>query len=192
MTDSPTPAAPVRTGRWLSVVNAALGLVLLAVVIWLVLVLVLGSSVWPFGTTRADKVASRYDAVRAAAASEIKAFLSVDYKNMDPAIKRVLDGATGSFRQQYSSGKVGLKASAQAAHAVSKGRIRSVGVSELDANSAVVFIAADSVVSNSRTKTQKPTKSCPHSGEVCRFYRLKVTMRLTGAGWKMANLELMS
>lgn len=192
MTEPLSAAGPPRAGRALSLLNAVLAVALVAVVIWLVLVLALGAKAWPFGSSHADKVASRYDAVRAAATSEIKAFLTLDYKNMDPVLKRVLNGGTGKFRRQYSSGRVGLKTSAQAAHTVSHGRIRSVGVSELGPNSAVVFVAADALVRNSRTAKQKPTSSCPHSGEVCRFYRLKVSMKLTGAGWKMADLEPMS
>lgn len=144
------------------------------------------------GTTKAERSAQSYADVRSAASNEITAFLRVDYKNMDSLSAAVLDGATGKFKEQYSATKENLKAAAQSGRARSTGSVKQIGISELKDDSATVFVAADAVVTNNKTGKAKATKSCPHEGSVCRFYRLKVEMTQTSDGWKMSNLGFVS
>ena len=150
-------------------------LVLLATTI---LLFAKGASATP-GDSRAETLSRRYDEVTKAARAETEAFLTVDYKNMDPLIETVLAGSTGSFKQQYDRAKVNLKASAQQARATSTGKVRHVGVGDVDASDAVVFVAADSEVRNKSTKG----KSQP------RYYRLKLTMVRQGEKWLTSNLQ---
>jgi len=130
----------------------------------------------------AATMSSRYRAVTKAADDETKAFLTVDYQNMDPLIDKVLAGATGSFKSQYSGARTNLKTSAGTAQAVSTGNVLATGVSDLDAKHAVVFVAANSSVRNKSTKG----KSEP------RYYRLKLTMTHEGGQWKTSDLEFVS
>ena len=117
-----------------------------------------------------------------AAKAETLAFLTIDYKNMDPLIDKVIAGAAGDFKQQYAGARANLKSSTQQAQAVSTGKIKGVGVGDLDDNTAVVFVAVDSQVINKSTKG----KGVP------RYYRLKLTMVHQGSKWLTSNLEFVS
>jgi Mce-associated membrane protein len=174
--------------RW---VNVVLGVFALGLAVWLVLLLAVGPSVLP-GTTKGERAAQKYDDVTAAVGKEVRAFLHVDYKKMDPLLDAVLDGATGKFRQQYAATRPGLKTAAQQAHATSTGTVKEIGISDLQGASATVFVAADAVVTNKSTTKTAATKACPHQGAVCRFYRLKVGMTHTADGWKMSSLDFVS
>lgn len=175
-------------GGWL---NAVLGVLLVALVATTVLVLVKGNRATP-GESGAEKISRQYDIVTRAATEEINAFLTVDFKNMDPLVAKVLAGAAGEFKTQYDGSKVNLIAAAQSAKARSEGTVRAVGISDINSTSAVVFVAADSVVSNKTTKKVKATQSCPHAGATCRFYRFKIGMTNTSEGWKMSKLDFVS
>ncbi len=91
----------------------------------------------------------------------------------------MLAGATGTFKTQYEQAKVTLKASAEQSKAMSTGKVLSVGISDIDDTDAVVFVAADSQVTNASTKG----KAQP------RYYRLKLTMLRKGDKWLTSNLQ---
>ena len=153
-------------------------LVALVLVVASVLLFREGASATP-GDSRAETLSRQYEDVTEAAREQTEAFLTVDYKDMDPLIEEVLAGATGSFKDQYERAKVNLKASAQTSQAVSTGKVLSVGVGDIDDSDAVVFVAADSQVTNSSTKG----KAQP------RYYRLKLTMTRQGDKWLTSNLQ---
>jgi Mce-associated membrane protein len=182
-----------RTGTWRGWpwVNALLGVLVLALVVYLLVLLAAGSRAAP-GTTKGERAEQRYDDVRAAVSKGIEAFLRVDYKNMDPLLDAVLDGSTGTFKQQYAATRSSLKSAAQQAKATSTGTIKQIGVSELKGDQATVFVAADAVVTNSTTTKNPATATCPHKGAGCRFYRLKVGMTDTSDGWKISSLDFVS
>lgn len=183
-----TEAAKPGRSAWLTWVLCALVLALLG---YLVVVLAVGARAVP-GTARAERTAQQLDDVRAAARAEMSAFLEVDYRDMDPLFAKVLDGATGTFKKQYAASQVDLRAAAQTARAKSSGTVRKVGISRLSGRSALLFVAADSVVTNRQTAKVKATKECPHAGAACRFYRFKIQMTRTADGWKMSSLDLVS
>jgi hypothetical protein len=67
--------------------------------------------VWPAavpGASAAEKADDRDVAVTAAATNVTKAFLDVDYSDMDPRIAKVLALSTGTFKNQYETAKVDL------------------------------------------------------------------------------------
>jgi Mce-associated membrane protein len=128
---------------------------------------------------RAEKTSHQFKAISKAARAETQAFLNVDYTNMDPLMAKVLAGATGSFKQQYAGARANLKASATTALARSTGKVRSVGVGDLTPKTAVVFVAADSQVTNKSTAG----KAQP------RYYRLKLTMVKQGDAWLTSDLQ---
>jgi Mce-associated membrane protein len=127
-------------------------------------------------------LSKEYRAVSKAAEDETIAFLTIDYKNMDPLIDKVLSGATGSFKSQYAGARSNLKSSATSARAVSSGKVLSTGISDIDSDTAVVFVAADSAVKNKSTKG----KTEP------RYYRLKLTMTRKGGQWLASDLQFVS
>ena len=87
-------------------------LVALLLVVTSVLLFTRGAAAAP-GDSRAEKLSSQYDEVTKAARDETLAFLTVDYKNMDPLIDKVLAGATGNFKDQYERAKDTLKTTAR-------------------------------------------------------------------------------
>jgi Mce-associated membrane protein len=131
------------------------------------------------GDAKAESLSRQSKAVSKAAKDETLAFLTVDYKNMDALIAKVLSGASGSFKEQYSGAKSNLKSSAARAKAVSTGKVLSVGISDIDKDHAVVFVAANSQVTNASTKG----KAVP------RYYRLKLTMVRQGDTWRTSDLQ---
>ncbi len=172
-----------------------LGALVLALLAYLVVVLVRGAAALP-GTSPAEHAEDSYGSVRAATRGAVLAFLHVDYRNMDAVTGTVVHDSTGKFRKQYAATRVNLKAAAQSARATSHGRIRYVGVSQLAGDQvgdrATTFVAADSVVRNKSSKKAKPTKSCPHQGAVCRYYRFRIQLTRTDDGWKMSGLDFVS
>jgi Mce-associated membrane protein len=172
------PATPPGTATsWRTTNLALIGVAVLLVVASIVL-FTKGASAAP-GDSRAERLSEDYAQVTKAARAETLAFLTVDYKDMDPLIAEVLAGATGTFKSQYEKAKVNLKASAQQSQAVSTGKVLSVGVGDIDDSDAVVFVAADSQVSNKSTKG----KAQP------RYYRLKLSLTRKGDKWLTSNLQ---
>jgi Mce-associated membrane protein len=169
--DEPAPSSWRRVNLLLAVVA---GLLVVAIVV----LAVLGLRTDP-AQARAKDETKRFAAVTKAATDETVAFLTVDYKNMEPLIAKVLAGAAGDFKQQYGGAKENLENSATAALAVSTGKVRKVGVAELTGKTAVVFVAADSQVTNKGTSG----KAQP------RYYRLKLTMVLQSGKWLTSDLE---
>ncbi len=109
------------------------------------------------------------------------AFLTVDYRNMDPLIDKVLAGATGQFKEQYERAQVTLKTTAQQAQSVATGKVREVGIGDIDADTAVVFVAADGSVTNKSTKGKAEPRT----------YRFKLTMVRKGDKWLTSDLQIL-
>jgi Mce-associated membrane protein len=133
------------------------------------------------GDSKAEALSEQYEDVTAAARSETLAFLTVDYKNMDPLIEKVLAGSTGTFKEQYEGARANLKATAQQGRSVATGEVKEVGIGDIDGDTAVVFVAADGSVTNKNTKG----KAQP------RAYRFKLTMVRKGDKWLTSDLQIL-
>ena len=171
----PVDGAPRGSWRTVNLVLLVLAVLLAAATVVFV---VRGTRTDP-GSERAETLSRQYTAVSRAAKAETLAFLTLDYRDMDSLIDKVLAGATGSFKEQYSGARDNLKTSATTAEAVSTGKVRSVGIGEISGSNAVVFVAADSQVRNKSTKGAAQP----------RYYRLKLTMVRKGSTWLTSNLE---
>lgn len=180
------PAA-VSSGRpvWLWT-TVALGVVLLAVVATIAtLALVrddgtreLQSAAMPWEDPGGELTESSR-AVAAAAREETLAFLEVDYRDMEPLTEKVLDGATGEFKKQYADRVEDLVTQAKQNRSISEGEVVSLGVGELDDDSALVHVAANSQVQNRSTGgTPQP-----------RYYRLQLDMVREGDRWLVSQLQ---
>ena len=179
MTDPAPVAADTRTSwRWANITLIVLALVLAATA---TLLFTRGAAAAP-GDSEAETLSRHYAEVRKAASNETLAFLTVDHTNMDPLIAKVISGATGTFKEQYEGAKVQLKSSAEQAKAVSTGKVRSVGIADIDDRNAVAFVAADSQVTNASTKGRPQP----------RYYRLKLTMVRKGDAWLASNLQFVN
>jgi Mce-associated membrane protein len=161
-----------------SLITIALAVLLVVLLGWLVLFAVRGDVAAP-GSTPAEEQAQEFADIERAARAEALAFLTIDHTKMDELTERVLDGATGSFKKQYQSSLKTLKESASSQESFSTGRVDEIGLSEVDADSASVFVAAGSKVKNKGTK-----------GEVeDRTWRIKLTMAKEDSRWLVSQLE---
>ncbi len=133
------------------------------------------------GDSKAEALSRQYEDVTAAARAQTHAFLTVDYKNMDPLIEKVLAGATGTFKEQYQGAKANLKATAQQGQSVATGEVKEVGIGDIDGDTAVVFVAADGSVTNKNTKGKAQPRS----------YRFKLTMVREGDKWLTSDLQIL-
>ncbi|HET8561402.1 MAG TPA: hypothetical protein VFL69_12845 [Marmoricola sp.] len=161
--------------------NAVLGVVLVLLVAAAVFVLVQRPGGDP-GSAAAESLSHEYAAVTAAARRETAAFLTVDYKNMEPTVRTVLAGATGQFKKEYQKAEVNLRAAAHQSKATSTGKVRAVGIGDIDSDSAIVYVAADSTVSNESTGHKKEP----------RYYRFQLNMTLVKGKWLTSDLHFVS
>jgi len=127
-------------------------------------------------------------AVAAAAKNGVRAFLDIDYRDIDGRSARVLDLSTGLFRQQYADRTTDLRIATTRARSVSRGTIRAVGVHRVNRDTATAVVAADAVLSSTATRNLKPTKSCPRAGVRCQHYRFLVTLTRAENTWLMSDL----
>jgi Mce-associated membrane protein len=168
----------VRQLNRTTVTNAVLAVILVALCGWLALFAIRGSEAAP-GSTPTEKLADQYSDISRAAHSETLAFLAIDHKRMDELTQRVLDGATGTFEKQYKASLKSLKETAVSQESISKGRVDEVGVSEVEARTATVFVAAGSKVQNKGTKGKVEDRS----------WRIKLTMAKEHGRWLVSQLE---
>ena len=155
-------------------------LVALLLIVTSVVLFTKGAAATP-GDSRAEALSRQYDEVTKAARAETVAFLTVDHRNMDPLIDKVLAGATGQFKEQYGRAQVTLKTTAQQAQSVATGKVREVGIGDIDADTAIVFVAADGSVTNKSTKGKAEPRS----------YRFKLTMVRKGDKWLTSDLQIL-
>ena len=150
------------------------------------------AAIWPSavpGASSAEKANARDLAVRVAATNVTKAFLDVDYRDMDPRIAKVLDLSTGTFKNQYDTAKVNLKTQSEAAKAVASGAVRYVGIADIDDDTAVVYVAADTTVSNNAIEQDK---AAGKQVQDRRYYRFQLNLSKVGARWLLNDLQFIS
>ena len=126
-----------------------------------------------------DELTDAQQEVARAARTEALAFLTVDHTDMEPLIEAVLAGATGDFKEQYESQREKLTSEAIRTEATSTAEVVALGVGELDDDSAVVLLAANSTVANTRTGNE---------GQV-RYYRLRLDLVREGDRWLTSDLR---
>ena len=172
------PAGPASTSwRWANIVLMVLALLLVAAS---ALLFTRGAAATP-GDSEAEALSRQYEDVTAAARDQTRAFLTVDYKNMDPLTEKVLAGATGTFKDQYERARPNLKATAQQGRSVATGKVREVGIGDIDGDTAIVFVAADGSVRNKNTKGKDEPRT----------YQFKLTMVHKGDKWLTSDLQIL-
>jgi Mce-associated membrane protein len=121
---------------------------------------------------------SRRQAALAAARQMAVNFTTLDYRHGKADLQRVLDGATGDFKQEFGNGFDQLGQIISRNQAVSQGQVLEAGLVSSDADSARVLVVADSTVSNKATPTGQR-----------RHYRMQLDLRREGGRWLTSNLE---
>ncbi|MDP3968169.1 MAG: hypothetical protein Q8Q02_07795 [Nocardioides sp.] len=118
------------------------------------------------------------DAALAAARSQARAFTTIDYREVDDSLDRVLAGATGEFAEQFEESRDDIAIGARQNQSVSRGDIVSAGVVSLTDDRAQVIVVVDGEVSNISTEEPQP-----------RFYRLQLELVRESDRWLTSQLE---
>ena len=149
-------------------------------VLSVVLAGLVGGIAWLLGTSEPvdEGLTAAQHEVAAAARAEALAFLTVDHRTMDVVVERVLDGATGEFREEYESQSRRLTREATRTRATSAGEVVALGVSDLGDDAATVLVAANSTVTN--TSTDEPQ---------VRYYRLELGLVREDGRWLTSTLR---
>lgn len=158
-----------RGGGWLV---GALALALVG------LLVAIGVVVTGRGSTDDELTDAQHEVARAAR-TEALAFLTVDHTDMEPLVEAVLAGATGDFEKQYASQRKELTREAIRTRATSTAEVVALGVGDLDDDSAVVLLAANSTIANTKTGSD---------GQV-RYYRLRLDLVREGGRWLTSDLR---
>lgn len=167
--DTGTPAVGSR-GRWLRWPTSAAAVLLVVALGAAVVLLAL--------STTADGLDGRRGAFVQTARQGVLNLTTVRYATAPEDVQHLLDGASGSFAQDFGGRKDSYIQVVQKAQVNSEGKVLAAGLERLDGNTAVVLVASTAKVSNS---------SAPQGEE--RSYRLRVTVTDTDGRMTVSNVE---
>jgi Mce-associated membrane protein len=157
--------------RW-RLVNAALAVLLVVVAV--------GASVAVSRWQDQRRLEGDRQAALAAAKQAAVNFVSVSQSTVDADMQRIIDSATGDFKDQYVSNKATFHDQIVANKASATGTVLRAAILSSDSDSAVVLVAVDATIKNAGT----PDGRLSH-------YRLQLNMaRDGGTGrWLVAQLD---
>ena len=175
MTD-PTGEAPPRLPLSRRARTAVIALSVLAV-------LLVAASVGLAVTVKAhlddrDALESARNAAVAAARQQIVNLDSLSYQTIDEDLARVLAGATGTFKDQFSRAQKDLKPVILQNKSVSTGSVLFAGVVRADTDTATVLVAVDRTVKDAT----QPSGAVAHD-------RWRVDLEKHGGRWLVSDLE---
>jgi Mce-associated membrane protein len=178
------PARPVRetarTHRRVPVdwVRRARGrLTVWAAVVVVVCALVIAAvQGWQYNDQRRLEEA-RQQALAAARQTTVN-FVTISAATVDRDLKRVADGATGDFKDEFTQGMPQVRAAVVENKVDSHGTVLRAAVVSFDRGSAVVLVAVDATVSN----VNAPTGRLAH-------YRIRVNLAMVNGVWLVSTLE---
>lgn len=113
----------------------------------------------------------------AAAKQGVIDMTSIDFQHAEADIQRVLDSATGQFKDDFAKEANDFVMASKQSQVVSRGVVNTAGVESMDRDSAVVLVSATSFVTN-----------LAGAKEESRSWRLRVTVAKDGDQIKMAKL----
>ena len=158
--------------------NLLLLLVGLALGVALALILTRASDAPPGETEARRRDQANADVTRAATA-EVQAFLGIDHENVDEQGQTVLDGATGDFKEQYAGELARLRQSARNQQSTALATVLQVGISDIDATTATVSVAANTEVTSKSTDGEARTVP----------WRIQLDMVKEGGRWLTSGLR---
>lgn len=130
---------------------------------------------------RADarEAQARYGAVLQAARDEAEAFVNIRYDDARESIDRVVEGATGRFRDQYTSSTADVIEVLERNRSVLQGDVVWAGVVDVDDDRATVIAATSGTVANKQTKGEPVTRD----------YRLRLELERVDGEWLTSDLR---
>jgi Mce-associated membrane protein len=126
---------------------------------------------------RSRAEAATADAVRAARLT-VQNFVSISAATIDRDLKRVSDGATGDFADEFERGKAQVKTVVVANKVRSTGTILEAAVDTSDKDSARILVVVDATVINVNAP----------KGQL-RHYRISVDLAKVKDDWRVSTLK---
>ena len=168
----PAPRRPRVASKWWRDVNVVLGL---ALVLAVVLAVVSGLR-WQDQRT-AER--GRQEALAAAKQAAVN-FVSISVSSVDSDMQRIIDGATGEFKEEYEGNKATFRTQIVENKASSTGTVLRAAILSSDSDSAVVLVALDATITN----VNSPDGKLSH-------YRMQLDLALdAGSGrWLVSRLD---
>jgi len=168
-----TPAAPVAAKEPMSPVK-------LAAVIGVVVVLVLGATVGWLGyrTAESRQLAEQRDVFLQVGRQAALNLTTIDVATVDADVQRILDSATDSFYDDFSSRTQPFVDVVRQAQSRSVGEVTSAGLESEDAEGAQVLVAITVRTSNVGAPEQEP-----------RAWRMRISVKKVGEDTKVSNVE---
>lgn len=120
----------------------------------------------------------RRAAAAAAAQRTVVNFISISADSVDKDLQNILAGATGDFKDEFSATMQQVRTTVLENKVSSVGKLKRIGITECDSDSAVVLLAVDATVKNVRA----PQGRLSH-------YRFQVDMAHEGGKWLVARLQ---
>jgi Mce-associated membrane protein len=105
-------------------------------------------------------------------------FTTLDHRTFDEDVALVLDGATGTFRDEFRAGVEQTRSLVTENQSVSTGQVTEAAVMSADDDSARVLLVVDTEVTNSASPTPLP-----------RHYRVQMDLSRTGDRWLASDLR---
>jgi Mce-associated membrane protein len=103
---------------------------------------------------------------------------SMDFNRAKEDVQRVIDSSTGQFRDDFQQRAKDFTTVVEQSKVVTQGTVNAAAVQSMDANSALVLVAATSRVTNAAGAKDEP-----------RNWRLKVTVTSDAGQYKMSKVE---
>ncbi len=120
---------------------------------------------------------AREDAVQAARQEALN-LTSIDNEDLEADLKRVLDGATGEFREDFSQRAEQLRGILRQNQVVSQGRVIEAAVVRSDEDTATVLVVVDGTVKNVAIPQGAP-----------RNYRMQLDLEKHDGRWLTSSLQ---
>jgi Mce-associated membrane protein len=114
----------------------------------------------------------------AAGRQSVVTLMSLDFNNAEDDVKRIIENSTGEFKTSFEAQAQDFVKVAQDSKVVTDVTVTAAAVESMDADSAVVLVAATSRVTNAAGAKQEP-----------RAWRLSVDLQRDGGQIKMSKVE---
>ena len=135
-----------------------------------------GWMLWHHHTVAAER--QRSAAYVAAARQGVINLTSLDFNNAKEDVKRVLDSATGEFKDDFQRRADDFASVVKDSKAVTQGSVRATAVESMSKDSAVVLVLANERITNSAGAKDDP-----------RAFRFRVTVVRDGDQLKISKVE---
>jgi Mce-associated membrane protein len=120
-------------------------------------------------------------AALAAARLEAVNLTTIDYRETDAAVQRILAGATGTLEAQFKQQRSQLGPLLTGAKSTSRGSVLEAGLVKLDGRTAQALVSVDATVSTQPSGTTKAQTSVKH-------YRMSMKLQQVGSRWLVSDV----